>query len=37
MEIVRRVVLDGHGEAEGGPAKLLPNLLAQGAVYSLEG
>ena len=37
MEIATRVVLDGHGEAEGGPAKLVPNLLAQGAVYSLEG
>jgi methionine biosynthesis protein MetW len=37
MEIERRVVLNGHGEAEGGPAKLIPNLLGQGAVYALEG
>ncbi|MEX0621117.1 MAG: methionine biosynthesis protein MetW [Solirubrobacterales bacterium] len=35
MRILRRVVLDGKGEAESGPAKLLPNLLAQGAVYTL--
>ena len=37
MAIGRRVVLNGSGEAEGGPAKLMPNLLAQGAVYSLDG
>jgi methionine biosynthesis protein MetW len=37
MEIERRVVLNGNGEAERGPAKLAPNLLAQGAVYALEG
>jgi methionine biosynthesis protein MetW len=35
MKIVRRVVLSGSGEAESGPAKLFPNLLGQGAVYSL--
>jgi len=37
MRIERRVVLNGNGEAESGPAKLMPNLLGQGAVYSLDG
>lgn len=37
MRIDRRVLLNGRGEAEDGPAGLLPNLLAQGAVYALEG
>jgi len=37
MRIERRVVLNGDGEAESGPAKLMPNLLGQGAVYSLDG
>ena len=37
MKIERRVVLNGSGEAEVGPARLMPNLLAQGAVYSLDG
>jgi methionine biosynthesis protein MetW len=37
MNIERRVLLNGNGEADRGPARLASNLLAQGAVYSLAG
>lgn len=37
MNIERRVLLNGNGEADRSPARLASNLLAQGAVYSLAG
>lgn len=35
VEIERRVLLDGSGRPARGPKAALPNLLAEGAVYSL--
>ena len=37
LSVKRRVLVGPGGEAETGLPRLVPNLLATGAVYSLEG